>query len=129
MRLMLWAVSFLLLGLWSLLAWAAAGLIGFVELWVPGIAGDPLGLGLAAANWADWLGLAGTAAIVLIWAVGALTLLLGTFALGRALGAAGKLARGRRQPMRALPPFRDRQALTDRWASRLAPHLTRYARR
>lgn len=129
MRLMLWTVSFLLLGLWSLLAWAAAGLIGVAEAWLPGIAGDPLGLELVAANWADWLGVAGTAAIVTIWAVGALALLLGTFILGRAFGAAGKLVRGRARSGKTLPPFRDRRALTDRGASRLAPYLMRYARR
>lgn len=128
MRMLLWTISLACLALWSLLAWGATGLIGAAQSWAPALSDDPLGLGLTAANWADWLGLAGQGAILVIWGIGAILLLVGTALLSRALRAVARFAAERPRFERTIPhspPYGRSGSFMDRLASRLAPRLLR----
>jgi hypothetical protein len=138
MRMLLWTVSFVCLGLWSLLAWGATGLVGAAQSWFPAFGEDPLSLGFTAANWADWLGLAGQGVILVIWAIGAIAILVGTALLSRGLGAIGRIAGARRASGRSIssyppyppyPPYRPSGSSMGRLAARLAPRLLRAVRR
>jgi len=130
MRTLLWTVSCVFLALWSLLAWGAAGLIGTAEAWMPALGEDPLGLGLAAANWMEFLGLAGQGAILVIWALGAGALLIGTALLSRMLRAFGRLAGGHAgSPNRYPAAYRSSSLDAKRLAIRFAPRLLRTIRR
>ncbi len=133
MRMLLWTVSLVCLALWSLLAWGAAGLLGAAQGWAPAMADDPLGIWLTAANWADWLGLAGQSVIALIWAIGAIVLLIGTAVLSRGFRALGRLVGGRRDFGRRMPRYASYRTSSgssmQRLAFRLAPRLLRAVRR
>jgi hypothetical protein len=132
MRLLLWSASLICLTFWSLLAWGAAGLVGAAQSWVPALGGDPLGLGLTAANWADLLGLAGQGAILVGWAIGALMIVIGTALLSRTLQSVGRFLASRRSHGRSVyryTPHRRSSSLLGNVAARLAPRLLRAVRR
>jgi hypothetical protein len=132
MKMLLWTASLVCLALWSLLAWGTSGLVGAAQSWAPALGDDPLGVGLTAANFADWLGLAGRGVILVVWAIGAIVLIVGTMFVSRGFRAIGRITRGRRNSHRPMPlhaPYRSSGSSMHRLVSRLAPRLLRAVRR
>ncbi len=131
MRIMLWTTSFLLLALWSLVVWGAAGLVGMASLGLPAEL-DALAGTFAADSWLAKLSLIGQGALIFVWAAGATALLLGTAVLGRTARAAGRLLRGGTARAYGRPRFASghgARGLGGKLASRLAPRLLRAMRR
>ena len=85
MKTLIWIVTAAAIGVWSLLAWIAHGLIGVAGGLAAGnadiIPADPM-----LVEWASWLAMAGTGVgewlVVAIWAVVSLVLLGLGFAAG-----------------------------------------------
>lgn len=85
MKTLIWIVTAAVIGVWSLLAWIAHGLIGVAGGLAAGnadiIPADPM-----FVEWASWLAMAGTGVgewfVVAIWAIVSLVLLGLGFAAG-----------------------------------------------
>jgi hypothetical protein len=85
MKTLIWIVTAAAIGVWSLLAWIAHGLIGVAGGLAAGnadiIPADPM-----LVEWASWLAMAGTGVgewlVVAIWAIVSLVLLGLGFAAG-----------------------------------------------
>jgi hypothetical protein len=127
MPLLFWlAATFILLTIWTALAWLGLGVVGMASEWLlPGVAPT------VGTEWTSWLSLAGEGAVVLIWAVGALAIVAAVFALNRVVrvGRAllGGIGSGRRREHLRRPS--GRAAFAGRLASRFGPKLLRLARR
>lgn len=88
MKTIIWIITAIVTGLWSLLAWFAHGLVGVAGSLIAANADivpvDPL-----LVEWASWLASAGTGIgewlVVIVWAVGSLLLLAAGFAATRLL--------------------------------------------
>lgn len=92
MKTLIWIITAAVLGLWSLLAWFAHGLVGIAGGLIATnadiVPADPL-----LVEWASWLALAGTGIgewlVIAVWAVVAVLLLAMGFAATRLLPRLG----------------------------------------
>jgi hypothetical protein len=88
MKTIIWIITAAVIGLWSLVAWFAHGLVGVAGSLISANADivpvDPL-----LVEWASWLASAGTGIgewlVVIVWAVVSLVLLAAGFAVTRLL--------------------------------------------
>ncbi len=88
MKTLIWIITAAVIGLWSLVAWAAHGLVGVAGGLISAnadiVPADPL-----LVEWASWLASAGTGIgewlVVSVWAVVSLVLLAGGYAVTRLL--------------------------------------------